>query len=319
MESSEGLLRQDQLDGMAAFLAVAEEKGFSAAAVRLGVSPSAVSQAIRHLEQRLGLQLFNRTTRSVNLTEVGARYLERILPAVRELMAAADDLGAEAEKPAGLLRLNVPRSGYMIALQPVLRQFLAAYPDIRLEIIIESQLIDIVSRGFDAGIRFGDMIEKDMVAVRIGPALSAHIVASPDYLARRGIPRHPRDLLEHECINFRHVTSGQIERWEFQNDDERLELNVGGRLTFNDSAALTQAALDGLGVAYMINGYIDRFIDDGRLVRVLADWSPPLEGLYLYFPDRRGVPPKLRALIDFLRSEPPTEQPATDVWLVQSI
>lgn len=312
MEPSEGLLRQDQLDGMAAFLAVAEEKGFSAAAVRLGVSPSAVSQAIRQLEQRLGLSLFNRTTRSVNLTEVGARYLERIRPAVRELMAAADDLGAEAEKPAGLLRLNVPRSGYMVALQPVLRRFLEAYPDIRLEVVIESQLIDIVSRGFDAGIRFGDMIERDMVAVRIGPPISVHVIASPDYLARRGVPRHPRDLLEHDCISFRYPTSGQIERWVFEKGGEQMALNVNGRLTFNDSAALTQAALDGLGVVYTINGYIERFIEDGRLVRLLSDWSPPLESLYLYFPARRRVPPKLRALIDFLRNEPAGMEPMTD-------
>jgi len=312
MEPSESLLRQDQLDGMAAFLAVAEEKSFSAAAVRLGVSPSAVSQAIRQLEQRLGLTLFNRTTRSVNLTEVGARYLERIRPAVRELMAAADDLGAEAEKPAGLLRLNVPRSGYMVALQPVLRRFLDAYPDIRLEIVIEGQLIDIVSRGFDAGIRFGDMIERDMVAVKIGPPISVHVIASPDYLARHGVPRHPRDLLEHDCISFRYPTSGQIERWVFEKDSEQLALNVNGRLTFNDSAALTQAALDGLGVVYTINGYIERFIEDGRLVRVLSDWSPPLESLYLYFPERRRVPPKLRALIDFLRDEPIGEKPTTD-------
>ncbi|HEY9132363.1 MAG TPA: LysR substrate-binding domain-containing protein, partial [Dyella sp.] len=182
----------------------------------------------------------------------------------------------------------------------------------RLEIVIEGQLIDIVSRGFDAGIRFGDMIERDMVAVKIGPPISVHVIASPDYLARHGVPRHPRDLLEHDCISFRYPTSGQIERWVFEKDSEQLALNVNGRLTFNDSAALTQAALDGLGVVYTINGYIERFIEDGRLVRVLSDWSPPLESLYLYFPERRRVPPKLRALIDFLRDEPIGEKPTTD-------
>lgn len=303
MEPSEGIVRQQQLDGLAAFVAVAEERGFSAAAVRLGMSPSAVSQAIRQLEERLGLALFNRTTRSVSLTEAGARYLDRVLPAVRELVAAGEELGAASDHPAGLLRLNVPRSGYLIALQPILRRFLAAYPDIQLEIVIEGQLVDIVGAGFDAGIRFGDRVERDMVAVRIGPPLQTHVLASPDYLARYGTPQHPRELLRHECICFRYPTSGQLERWAFVRGEESLELTVHGRLIFNDGSAMVQAALDGLGITCMVNGYIERFLEDGRLVRLFADWSPPLDSLRLYFPERRRVPAKLRALIDFLRAE----------------
>ena len=305
-------MRQDQLDGLVTFAAVAELSSFSAAAVRLGVSPSAVSQAIRTLELRLNATLFNRTTRSVSLTEAGARYLQRVLPAIRELAEASEELSDDSGRPSGLLRLNVPRAAYMIVLQPVLRRFLAAYPEIDLEIAIESSLVDIFGLGFDAGVRFGDLVEPDMVGVRIGPPIEAHIVASPDYLARRGLPRVPRDLFEHDCIGFRHATTGQVERWAFARDGEEMELAVGKRLILNDSAALVQAALDGIGITYMINGYIERFLDEGRLVRILADWSPPLAGLMLYYADRRRVPLKLRALIDFLRAENGQAAPLTD-------
>lgn len=304
-------MRQDMLDGLVTFVIVAEEKSFSAAAVRLGVSPSAVSQSISKLEGRMRLALFNRTTRSVSLTEAGLRYLERVVPAVHDLTAAAQELGESVDRPAGLLRINVARAGYMIALQPILRDFLDAYPEIELEVRIEGSLIDIVGQGFDAGIRFGDLVQRDMVAVKIGPAISAHIIAAPGYLARCGVPKHPHDLLQHNCISFRHSSSGQVERWEFEKDGEKIELSVSGRLILNDSAALTQAALDGIGIAYMINGYIDRFLCDGRLVRILSDWSPALAGLTLYYPDRRRVPAKLRALIDFLRNRRQIEPPQT--------
>jgi DNA-binding transcriptional LysR family regulator len=296
------MLRQDQFEGLAVFVAVARETGFSAAAVRLGISPSAVSQTVRNLEHRLGFPLFNRTTRSVSLTEAGQRYFERILPCVEELAAATEELGEHADQPSGLLRLNVPRAAYMIVLQPILPAFLELYPNISVEIIVENALVDIVGKGFDAGIRFGDLLEKDMIAVRIGPPISAHMIASPAYLAKHGTPEHPRDLQNHDCIQFRHVTTGQVERWEFAKDGESLEMVPNGRLIINDSEALVQSALDGLGIAYMINGYIERFVESGELVRILADWSPRLDDLHLYYPDRRRVPAKLRAFIDFLRS-----------------
>lgn len=295
-------MHRNQLDGLITFLCVAEHRSFSAAAVRLGVSPSAVSQSIRTLELRLGTALFNRTTRSLGLTEMGARYLERVAPAVRDLVAAQEDLDEAGERPSGLLRLNVPRIGYMILLQPLLRDFLDAYPAITLEIAIENSLVDIVGRGFDAGIRLGDLVEQDMVGVKIGPAIAVHVVGAPEYLERAGIPGHPRELLAHDCIRFRHSSSGQIERWRFAKEEKGIELTVSGRLIVNDSGALVQAALDGLGLAYMINGTIERFIAERRLIRVLAEWSPPLPGLILYYPSRQRVPPKLRALIDFLRS-----------------
>lgn len=305
-------MRQDQLDGLVTFATVAELSSFSAAAVRLGVSPSAVSQAIRTLELRLNATLFNRTTRSVSLTEAGGRYLQRVLPAIRELAEASEELSDDSGRPSGLLRLNVPRAAYMIVLQPILRRFLAACPEIDLEIAIESSLVDIFGLGFDAGIRFGDLVEPDMVGVKIGPPIEAYIVASPDYLARCGMPRVPRDLFDHDCIGFRHSSTGQVERWSFARDGEEMELAVGKRLILNDSAALVQAALDGIGITYMINGYIERFLDEGRLVRILADWSPPLAGLMLYYADRRRVPLKLRALIDFLRAENGQSAPLTD-------
>ncbi|WP_172151992.1 LysR family transcriptional regulator [Pseudomonas tumuqii] len=296
-------MRQDHLDGLLTFIAVAEEKGFSAAAVKLGVSPSAVSQNIRNLEQRLGLVLFNRTTRSVSLTEIGERYLERVQPALEQLTSASRELGREADHPAGLLRVNVPRAAYLIVLQPVLRRFMEAYPEINLELRVENLLADIVAQGFDAGIRFGNLVEKDMVALPVGPPLQAQIIASPDYLARRGTPEHPRDLLEHDCIGFRHTTSGQIERWAFARDEEKFDLLVKGRLILNDSEILVRTVLEGLGIAYMINGYIESLLEHGRLVRLLPEWSPDLPALHLYYPNRRRVPAKLRALIDFLRNE----------------
>lgn len=296
-------MRQDHFDGLLTFIAVAEEKGFSAAAVRLGVSPSAVSQSIRNLEQRLGLVLFNRTTRSVSLTEIGERYLERVLPALELLTSASRELGREADHPSGLLRINVPRAAYLIVLKPVLGRFMAAYPEINLEVRVENLLVDIVSQGFDAGIRFGEAVEKDMVAIAVGPPLQAQIIASPSYLAQHGVPTHPQHLLAHNCIGYRHTTSGQIERWSFSRGDEKYELPPKGRLILNDSEILVRAALDGLGIAYMINGFIEQFIEQGLLVRLLEDWSPTCPALHLYYPDRRRVPAKLRVLIDFLRSE----------------
>ncbi|GAA5233496.1 LysR family transcriptional regulator [Verticiella sediminum] len=296
-------MRQDHLDGLIAFTTVAEVNGFTAAAVKLGVSTSAISQAVRNLEERLGLVLFNRTTRSVSLTEIGERYLERVLPALEQLTAASEELGREAGHPAGQLRINVPRAGHLIVLQPILRRFMDAYPDINVEVRVENLLVDIVSQGYDAGIRFGKLVEKDMVAVRVGPPMSTHIIASPEYLERRGVPRHPRDLLEHDCINYRHITTGLMERWEFARGDEKLDLAVSGRLTVNDSEILVRSALDGLGIANMINGYIEPFLESGRLVRLLSEWSPEIPSLHLYYPDRRRVPAKLRALIDFLRAE----------------
>ncbi|WP_395607033.1 LysR family transcriptional regulator [Pseudomonas sp. B22129] len=296
-------MRQDQLDGLVAFVCVAEHASFSAAAVRLGVSPSAVSQVIRNLERRLGVALFNRTTRSVSLTEAGVGFLAKVQPAVNVLTAAALEVGDSSGLPSGLLRLNVPRAAYLTVLQPLLSAFLAAHPQIDLELTLENALVDIVRLGFDAGIRFGDFVEQDMVAVKVGPTLRMRVIASPEYLARHGTPAHPGELLQHNCIAFR-ASSGVVERWELARGQEALALPVSGRMIVNDSSALVQSVLDGLGIGYMISGHIDPFIARGELVSLFEAWCPELPGYTLYYPDRRRVSRKLRALIDFLR-EPP--------------
>ncbi|NWE48718.1 LysR family transcriptional regulator [Pseudomonas gingeri] len=308
-------MRQDQLDGLVTFVHVAELSSFTAAATRLGVSPSAVSQVIRNLEQRLGIALFNRTTRSVALSEAGVRFLERVMPAVRELSAAAEELGDSSGQPSGLLRLNVPRSAYLTVLQPILKGFLDAYPEIDLEISLENSLVDIVRQGYDCGIRFGGHVEQDMVAVRIGPPLAVHVVASPAYLEQHGIPLHPRELVGHPCFGFRPSGSGVVERWAFGKDGENLQIAVNGRLIVNDSGVLVQSALDGQGIAYMVNGYIEPFLADGRLVRLLADWSPTLPSYTLYYPDRRQGTRKLRALIDYLKAVDWTQTPGCSALL----
>ncbi|MDB6141204.1 MAG: LysR family transcriptional regulator [Pseudomonas sp.] len=293
-------MRQDPLDGLVTFVCVAEHSSFSAAAIRLGVSPSAVSQVIRNLERRLGIALFHRTTRSVNLTEAGVGFLAKVQPAVEVLTAAASEVGDSVGPPSGLLRLNVPRAAYMTVLQPILAQFLDAHPDIDLEISLENAFVDIVRLGFDAGIRFGEFVEGDMVAVKVGPPLKMRVIASPAYLKQHGTPTHPNELLKHNCICFR-SSGGVIERWDLVNGQERLQLPVRGRMIVNESAALVQSALDGLGIGYMISGHIDALIEGGQLVSLFEDWCPALPGFTLYYPDRRRVPRKLRALIDFLR------------------
>jgi DNA-binding transcriptional LysR family regulator len=293
--------RPISLDGIAHFMTVAETGSFTTAGARLGISPSAVSQAVRALEARLGVALLSRSTRSVALTEAGTRYLDMVAPAMADLAAAQDKVGAAALRPSGKLRLNVQRGAHILILRPILAEFLEEYPDIDVEVAIDYRIPDLVAERFDAGIRFGDIIEKDMIGISVGPTFQAHVLASPAYLDKHGTPEHPTDLMNHDCIGYRFMPSGMVERWEFIKGDERFDLTVNGRLIFNDSMMLVQAALDGLGVTYMVNGYVDELIGRGRLVRVLADWSPPLAGFKLYFPERHRMQPKLRALIDFLR------------------
>lgn len=295
-------MRQENLEGLVAFVQVAESRSFSAAAARMGLTPSAVSQSIRLLEARVGIALFTRTTRSVRLTEAGERYLERVRPAVRELDEAAGALGQTDARPTGTLRLNVPRVAYMFVLQPVLRKFLDAYPELRIEISIDSTLIDIVSGGFDAGIRYSNIVEGDMVGVQVGPSMSSYVVATTEHWAKYGMPSTPRDLLGHRCICFRYKSSGGLERWMFVKNGKSVNFSPTSHVVVvDDIAAIVQAALDGIGAAYITSAYVERLIASGRLVRVLHDWTRSLPGLTLYYPGRRGVTPKLRALIEFLK------------------
>jgi len=296
-------MQRDQLDGLLAFVYVAEKRSFTAAAARLGVSPSAVSQTVRQLEQKLGLRLLNRTTRSVGLTEAGTRFLERVGPAVGHLLAAVDDLSDLRDRPSGLLRLNLSRIACAMLLEPVLSDFLRAYPEIRLDVALDDGFVDIVKDGFDAGIRLGGTVERDMVAIRLGPEhIGLALVGSPDYLARRGRPEHPRDLAAHDCVRHRFVTSGVIWRWEFEHfDGETVQVAVDGPLIANDSSLTVRAALDGIGLAYTLDAYVAPHVASGRLVRLLPDWSPRFPGFQLYHPGRIGMPPKLRAFVDFIR------------------
>jgi DNA-binding transcriptional LysR family regulator len=269
--------------------------------VELGVSPSAVSQAVRQLEARVGTPLFTRTTRSVSLTEAGERYLSRVLPAVEDVAAASEEIVGIGEQPLGLLRLNVSRAAYLFALLPVLPAFQAAYPGIELDIAIDSALVDIVRLGFDAGIRYGDMVDRDMVGVRVGPLQSTRAFASPAYLARRGTPLQPKDLAAHDCIRFRSSTTRRMDRWLFARGKTRIDLAVTGPLVLNDDAAIVEAAVAGAGIGYLASGYIDHRVAAGELVHLLGDWCPPMPSLTMYYPTRRRVPRKLAVLIELLR------------------
>jgi DNA-binding transcriptional LysR family regulator len=296
-------MRQENLEGLVAFVQVAESRSFSAAAARMGLTPSAVSQSIRLLEARVGIALFTRTTRSVRLTEAGERYLERVRPAVIELDEAAGALGQTDARPTGTLRLNVPRVAHMVVLQPVLRRFLDSHPELSVEISIDSTLIDLVEGGFDAGIRYNNIVDGDMVGVQVGPSMSSYVVATAEHWARYGTPSTPRDLLGHRCIGFRYKSSGVLERWAFVKNGKPLHFSPASHVVvLNDVAAIVQATLDGIGAAYITSAYVEGLIESGRLVRVLHEWAPSLPDLTLYYPGRRGVTPKLRALIDFLKA-----------------
>lgn len=294
---------RDELSGLTALVAVADKRSFAAAAVELGVSASAVSQTIRALEERVGVRLLQRTTRSVGVTEAGGRFLARLKPALDGVHEAFEALGALRDRPAGVLRLSVPRLGYEEVLAPRLPAFLAAYPDIDLEISIDDAFANIVEQGFDAGLRIGEMVEPEMVAVRVGPPMRAAIVGSPGYIAARGRPAHPRELHAHDCINYRRRSRGVIYRWEFTEGDKDLEIAVTGRMVVNDGDIMVRAALDGLGLAYVMESTVREHVAARRLVRVLEPFCVPFPGFFLYYPSRAQIAPKLGALVDFLRVE----------------
>lgn len=297
----------NDLSGLTALLRVAEKRSFTAAAAALRVTPSAVSQTIRALEARVGVRLLQRTTRSVGLTEAGARFVARLGPALADVDQAFAALAELRDRPAGRLRLNVPRLGYEHVLAPRLPAFLSAYPEVELELSIDDALHDIVAGGFDAGLRIGEMVERDMVAVRVSGELRAAVVGSPAYLAARGKPRHPRDLHGHDCINYRGRATGAVYRWEFTEAGEDFEVAVDGRVLVDDGEVMLRSAQDGLGLAYVLDCAAREHLAARRLVRVLAGFCPPFPGFFLYYPSRTQLAPKLKALVDFLR--PPARRP----------
>lgn len=287
---------------LSAFMAVAEERSFRRAAARLGLTPSALSHAIRQLEERLGAKLLNRTSRSVAPTHAGLILLERLTPAFGDIASAVQVVSALNDRPAGVVRISAPRMAVDLVLTPIFSDFARDYPDVRLDVSVDDGLTDIVARGFDAGIRLGESLQGDMVAVRITPDLRAAVVASPGYLASRPAPMTPRDLKAHACISYRQVTSGTLCRWEFERDGQQLEVAVEGPLTLNDPDLMVTAALGGVGLTYAIDRHVRDHLVAGRLVQVLGDWCPPMPGFFLYYPGRRQVPAPLRVLIDFLQA-----------------
>lgn len=283
-----------------AFAAIVERGGFARAAAQLGMSPSALSQTIRGLEERLGVRLLNRTTRSVAPSEAGARLLARLLPALADLDAAVADVRTLSGAASGPLRINATRIAAIHLLAPLIGPFLKAYPDISLDLVVEDKLVDIVTERFDAGVRLGEMVEKDMIAVKLGGELEMLVVGSPAYFEQFGRPKTPRDLKHHRCINFRWPTSGALYRWEFERGAEKLEAAVKGPLTVTEPDIAARAAADGVGLAYLFEHQAGPLIEAGKLVRVLKDWSPPFPGFYLYHPSRRHTPAPLKAFIDFI-------------------
>lgn len=292
-------MRIDPSD-LATFLAIARHRSFRAAATELGVSASALSHALRNIEERLDIRLINRTTRSVALTEAGARLFERISPAFRDIDDALEDLNSFRGKPAGTLRFNAARQSAQLVLLPIVTQFLKVYPDVNVDIVVNDALVDVVAAGFDAGVRFGETIAADMIAVPIGPRHRFAVVGSPGYFKQHKQPLTPHDLKHLPCIRYR-FTSGAFYRWEFERGGVDVEIDVAGPLAINDQDLMLQAARDGAGLAFVFEAQAEELIAKRKLVRVLADWCPAYPGFFLYYPSRRQLPAALRAFVDFAR------------------
>lgn len=284
-----------------AFLAVARERSFTRAAAQLGVSQSALSHTVRALEERLGLRLLTRTTRSVAPTEAGERLLRTIGPRFDEIDAELSALAALRETPAGTVRITTGEHAAQTVLWPALAKLLPRCPDIKVELVVDYGLTDIVAERYDAGVRLGEQVARDMIAVRIGPEMRMAVVGAPAYFAARGKPKQPQDLTEHNCINLRLPTYGGIYAWEFEKRGRVMKVRVDGQLVFNTGLLRMNAVLAGLGLAYIPEDLVKREIADGRLIRVLADWCAPFAGYHLYYPSRRQPTPAFAVLVEALR------------------
>lgn len=289
------------LGALALFLVVAEERSFTRTAKRQGVSPSAVSHAIRGLEEELGVRLLARTTRSVALTEAGETLLSRLKPAFAEVEETLGQISGETHRAAGRIKLVLPRFAVASVLAPKLARLHKEYPKIVLDVVTDNSRRNLVADGFDAGIHFGEYIEKDMIAVRISPDHRPAIVGSPEYFRSNARPKEPRDLLKHSCINFRHGPT-ELYRWEFQKGKKELSVAVNGPLIVDDLELVLRGALDGIGLAFIAEHEANPYLADGRLVRVLQDWCQPFSGFFIYYPSRRHQTAALAALIQVLRS-----------------
>jgi DNA-binding transcriptional LysR family regulator len=291
----------ENFNELAAFVAVARERSFTRAAAKLGVSQSALSQTLRGLEERLGLRLLTRTTRSVSPTEAGRRLFDTLAPRFEEItqeLAALSDL---RDRPAGTIRINAGEHPAISVLQPALQRFLPDHPDIKVEIIVDYGLTDIVAQGYDAGVRLGDAVAKDMIAMRIGPDLRIAVVGSPAYFERHPIPHTPHDLTRHNCIGIRLPTYGGVFPWDLEKDGHEVNVRIEGQLVFNNLSLRLSSALDGLGLAYLPEDHVMDHIAAGRLIRVLEDWCEPFSGFHLYYPSRRHPSPAFALLLEVLR------------------
>ncbi len=291
---------REELGSLAMFLIVAEERSFTRAAAKLGVSQSALSHSMRRLEGKLGLRLLTRTTRSVAPTEAGERLIETLGPALEDIDVRIASLTALRDRPAGTVRITTSGHAAGTILWPAIDRLTKEYPDIQVELNIESGLTDIVAERFDAGVRLGERLEQDMIAVKIGPPLRMATVGVPDYFARRGLPGAPHELAGHACINLR-MARGSIYAWEFEKDGRALKVKVDGQLVLNDVDLILAAALAGHGIAHLVEDRVTALLEQGRLVRVLDDWCEPFDGYYLYYPSRRQPSPAFSLLLNALR------------------
>src|SRR6476659_9390893 len=295
-------MNRADLADLSAFVAVADHLSFRGAASRLGVTPSALSHSMRQLEERLGMRLLNRTTRSVSVTDAGLRLLERLRPAISEIGGALEDLNQERQRPVGRLRIYAIHLAASAVIAPIWKRFLSTYPDVHLELAVGEAPIDIVAKGFDAGIGPRDRVPTDMIAVRVMGPMRIAVVGAPAYFARRRRPRTPEDLSRHSCVQYRRATDGNVFVWPFERNRKAQRISVDGPVMVDDPELAVRAAVDGLGVAYTIEALAEPFLRSGQWVRILEDWSPSIEGLFLYYPGRRQVPATLRALIDMIRT-----------------
>jgi DNA-binding transcriptional LysR family regulator len=285
-----------------AVAAISAHRSFRAAATELGISPSALSHAIAGLEKRLGIRLINRTTRSVSLSQAGERFLARVGPALSEIAGALEDVNEFRDTPAGTLRINLMERAAHHVLRPVVARFLRRYPDMNVELTLDGRAIDIVAEGFDAGIRLAEAVPQDMIAVPCGPDTRFIVVGAPGYFARAPLPRSPSDLLGHECIR-RRLPGGKLYRWEFEKRGEQMAVDVPGRLTLDNDRLMVEAAVEGLGLAFVSDFWVAEHLATKTLQAVLEDWTPPFPGLRLYYPRHRHMTAGLRAFVDMLREE----------------
>ena len=298
-------MRRENFNDLLAFLAVARERSFTKAAAKVGVSQSALSHTIRGLEARLGLRLLTRTTRSVSPTEAGERLLQTVGHRFEEIETELEALSELRDKPAGTIRITSTDYAADAILLPKMAKLLPKYPDIKVEIIVDYGLTDIVAQRYDAGVRFGEQVAKDMIAVRIGPDMRMAVVGAPPYFAKRSPPKKPQDLTEHSCINLRLPSHGGLYAWEFEKGGRELRARVDGQLVLNSATQILNAAMAGFGLAYVPEGLVQPYLAKGRLIRVLEDWCPPYSGYHLYYPSRRQSSPAFALVVDALRYRSP--------------